>query len=98
MRKLEPRRDLMRKIMIAVAAALSLGTAMMATGTMAFGRGGAEATLAAEVIFLTTAAVSVVVSRVVISAEAIGAVFDGLYGFGGVLPYYGYGYGCGSSC
>jgi hypothetical protein len=30
----------MRKMMIAVAAALALGTATMATGTMAFGRGG----------------------------------------------------------
>lgn len=24
--------------------------------------------------------------------------FRGLYGFGGILPYYGYGYGYGNSC
>src|SRR5271170_4894284 len=40
MRELDPRRDSMRKMMIAVAAALSLGTATIATGIMAFGRGG----------------------------------------------------------
>jgi hypothetical protein len=38
--ELDPRRDSMSKMMIAVAAALALGTATMATGTMAFGRGG----------------------------------------------------------
>jgi hypothetical protein len=38
--ELEPRRDSMRIMMIAVAAALALGTATMATGAMAFGCGG----------------------------------------------------------
>jgi hypothetical protein len=36
--ELEPRRESMRKMMTTVAVALALGTATMATGTMAFGR------------------------------------------------------------
>jgi hypothetical protein len=38
--------------------------------------------------------VAAAVFGAVISAEALG--FRGLYGSGGILPYYGYGYG--SSC
>jgi hypothetical protein len=40
MRKFDPRRDLMRKTMIAVAASLAIGTATMAIGTVAFAHGG----------------------------------------------------------
>jgi hypothetical protein len=64
----------MSKMMIAVAAALALGTATMATGTMAFGRGGGEAavgTLAAEAeVILAAAAVLAAVSGAVILAAA----------------------------
>jgi hypothetical protein len=38
--ELDPRRSSMGKMMIAVAAELAFGTATMAIGTMAFGRGG----------------------------------------------------------
>ena len=92
MRELDPRRDSMHKMMIAVAAALSLGTATIATDTMAFWRGDggsavaeatlsaeAEGTLAAEVI-LASAAVSAAVSGVVISAEALGAALAACMG------------------
>jgi hypothetical protein len=50
----------------------------------------AENTLAAEVIW-AAAAVSAAVS-----GSGFRGGFRGLYGFGGILPYYGYGYG--SSC
>ena len=81
----------MHKMMIAVAAALSLGTATIATDTMAFWRGDGgsavaeatlsaeEGTLAAEVI-LASAAVSAAVSGVVISAEALGAALAACMG------------------
>jgi hypothetical protein len=40
MSEFDPRRDSMRKLTVAVAAALALGTVMMAAGSIAFARGG----------------------------------------------------------
>jgi len=42
MSEFDPRRQSMRKLTVAVAAALALGTVVMAAGTTAFARGGAH--------------------------------------------------------
>ena len=94
MRELDPRRDLMRKIMIAVAAALSLGTVMMATGIMAFGRGGGGRHFGGGGHFGEGGRGGGFEGGHF--GRGFRGGFGGLYGIGGILPYYGYGYG--SSC
>jgi hypothetical protein len=75
--ELEPRRDSMPKMMIAV---LALGTTTMATGTMAFVRGGAAvSTLAeeAEVILAAVAVLAAVSGAVILATTAFAGGFRG---------------------
>jgi hypothetical protein len=94
MSEFNPRRDSMRKMMIAVAAALA-PTATMATDAMAFGRdgdGGGGHFGGGGGVILAAAAVLRGFGGGHFGRGFRGG-FGGLYAFGGALPYYGDSYG-----